>query len=141
MGRLVKTPPPGKAIGVAQTGENYVERVAKYIPGEIIAGYVALSGLISAVPPEDERRITAAWVLFIVGLLVTPIYLYTAGKPANRRETLQIAIPTIAFVLWAYALGGPFELSSPLPVIGEYASWLGALAVGLFTWVAGLFEP
>jgi hypothetical protein len=142
MGRLVKAGPPlAKAARVAATGTDYAERVSKYIPGEIVAGYIALSELINAVPPTDERRITAAWFLFFVGFLVTPVYLYFTGKPANRRERLQIAIPTVAFVLWAYALGGPFELSSPLPVIGPYASWLGALAVGIFTWVAGLFKP
>jgi len=143
MGRLVTAGAPrGRATGVSQTGDNnYTERVVKYIPGEIVAGYVGLSGVLTAVPHEDPRRVGASWLLFVVALIVTPIYLFTTGKPATRRERLQLAIPTVAFILWAYALGGPFQLSSPLPVIGPYASWLGALAVGLFTWIAGLFKP
>jgi hypothetical protein len=118
-----------------------VERVAKYIPGEIVAGYLALSEVVKMVSRQDTRRVAAAWVLFLVGLGVTPVYLYVAGKPANRREMIQIGISTIAFVLWAYALGGPFEMGPPSPVHGPYAGWIGALAVGIFTWVAGLFRP
>jgi hypothetical protein len=143
MGRLVKAgPPPGKAIGVAESDrDTYVDRVTKYIPAEIVAGYAALSGIVTSAPHDDPRRKVLAWALFWLALVVTPIYLYAIGKPTRFREQLQLIIPTVAFVLWAYTLGGPFQLSSPLPLVGSYASWIGALLVGIFTWLAGLFKP
>ncbi len=106
-----------------------------------MAGYVALSGMIASVPQQDQRRAIAAWILFFVGLVVTPIYLFVIGKPNTRREKLLIGIPTIAFILWAYTLGGPFEMSSPLPILGTYEKWIGALMLALFTWIVGLFKP
>jgi hypothetical protein len=142
MARLVKAgPPPGMGIEAGAGGDDYKERVAKYIPAEIISGYLALSEVVKLAPAEDPRRLPAAWALFLLGLALTPIYLWFAGKPSNRGERFELGIAALAFVLWAYALGGPFEMGSPLPIIGPYAGWIGALLVGVFTWVAGLYEP
>jgi hypothetical protein len=46
-----------------------------------------------------------------------------------------MAVSTVAFVVWAYALGGPFQLC------GIYKGWLGSILLGSFTLAAGLVEP
>lgn len=149
MGRLVRVPPPGPAGPAGAPGgppppaasDPYTERVAKYVPAEIVAGYFSLSEVIKQAGAGDPRQPWAATALFAVGLVLTPVYLIVVGKPRQPREYVPIGLSTVAFVLWAYALGGPFALGEPSATLGPYAGWLGALAVGLFTWVAGLFKP
>lgn len=56
MPRLV-VPMPGPAAAaariVADKGDDYPDRVAKYIPGEIIAGYLAIIGFLESASPDD----------------------------------------------------------------------------------------
>lgn len=121
----------------AKSASNPGERILKFMPVEIVSGYLFVIGLVIAAPSGTLRSI-AAWVVFAAGLIVTPIFLTRAYHPeANMRP--QIWIATIAFPLWAYALGGPFAIP---PADKYYAGWLGAVLVGLYSWLIGLFyEP
>jgi hypothetical protein len=135
MGRLVQPQPSDtRTRGVAASGDSYIERVAKYIPAEIVAGYVAINGMIEAADPNNSARIGLAWMLFFVGVIVTPIYLTMVGKPTGQQK-ITVWISTFAFVVWAYALGGPFKMS------GYHNGLVGSVAIGMLTWLAGLFVP
>jgi hypothetical protein len=115
-------------------GESYADRVAKYVPGEIVAGYAVLYAIVQQVPESDTLRTPAAWAVFAICLVATPIYLVRVGRPSGQ-QWVQVVISSVAFVIWAYTLGGPFA-DTP-----GYRPWIGGLLVGLYTFLAGLFQP
>jgi hypothetical protein len=144
MGRLVEAAPGTRSKTRAATGgsahelrsneDQYLERVAKYIPAEILAGYLTINGIIQSVNPDDPVLPYAAWTSFILCLVLTPIY-FNALARAGQPKWLHITVSTLAFVVWAYALGGVFTLT------GTYKPWLASLVLVIFTLVSGLLEP
>ncbi|HEX5148843.1 MAG TPA: hypothetical protein VFW02_07165 [Candidatus Limnocylindrales bacterium] len=79
--------------------DGYLERLAKYVPGEILAGFTPL-----AVLAKDRPVLLTS--LSIIFLLLTPAYLYITKEvqaPDSKtkvRPYLYILAP-IAFVVWA----------------------------------------
>jgi hypothetical protein len=80
------------------------------MPVEIVSGYLFVFGLVHAAP-TGKLRILAAWLVFAVSLIVTPIFLLKVYHPKPEMRP-QVWIASIAFPLWAYALGGPFDAPS-----------------------------
>ncbi len=136
-----RLPPKPVATGEGEELESpqskTLQRIAKYVPSEIIGGYMVLTGLIQAIPIV-QFRIAGAWLAFAVGLTMTPIYLLRVQRP-KREQRPQVWIATFAFIPWAYALGGPFAMP---PIDHYYSTALGVFVAGLFSWVVGLlYEP
>jgi hypothetical protein len=156
MGRLVqvKIPPAlrreeeerfiPKSAGAAGAPPPPVEppdgpgaRVAKFIPAETVASYVPLVAAVEAFVGNTDTQFVLALIVFFVGLILTPIYLYRAGKPKNWVQRLNIIIATAAFILWAYMLGGPFEMEKMNAYLWPYNRQVAGIIVGIFSWVAG----
>ena len=142
---LTPVPPPNKAVAAAEgdgpppqkPASNPTERIVKFMPVEIVSGYLFVFGLVHAAP-TGKLRILAAWLVFAVGLIVTPIFLLKVYHPKPEMRP-QVWIASIAFPLWAYALGGPFAMP---PLDKYYVAWFGGVLVGLYSWLVGLFyEP
>jgi hypothetical protein len=114
-------------------GDDYAARVAKYIPGEVLAAYVSIGGIISGLDPTRPRPLLA-WVLFGLCVVLTPVYLAKRAE-AKQPKRMHLALSTLAFVVWAYAVGGPFT--------GEpwHDPAIGSIALGIFTLVSGAFAP
>lgn len=132
--------PPG---GGGKPLEDYLERVAKYVPVEIIAAYMAIRGFLpahgadGAIPAWAEIAIYAA----LIGL--TPLYLLRiAGDVPDRGR--QIGIATVSFVVWSYAIGGPFFWKAVSSLAGDaeivHMGLAGALLV-IWSLAAGLVRP
>jgi hypothetical protein len=136
MGRLVDAPRTVSLTENAGGNANeYFERVAKYIPGEVLAGYLAVNGIIQSVDASKERALpAAAWGVFILCLFLTPIYFNQMAKPGQPKR-LNMLVATIAFAVWAYALGGVFNL------VGVYKPWLASILLVVFTLVSGAVVP
>jgi len=95
--------------------DDYLTRIIKYIPSEVVALYITLYGIASAAKDEIPFNLMI-WLIFVLGALGTVLYLWRVAKVDDG---LQIAISTGAFVVWVFALGGPFsELSWYHPVYG-----------------------
>jgi hypothetical protein len=93
-----------------------------------------MSGIVATMNPAEQSAKWAAWGILVLGVILTPAYLvYLSGGKAPYR--LQAAISTIAFLLWAYTLGGPFKS------VDLYNAQIGAILLIAFTLVAGLFQP
>lgn len=80
----------------------------------------------------------ASLVAFFTGVAMTPLYLIRVGKPQGVFQWLHIAIATVAFVLWAYLLGGPFSMEQMNRYLWPYDKQVAGFAVGLFTWAVAL---
>lgn len=99
MGRLVEPRPHTELTGAGAAGEGYAERVAKYIPGEVVATYLAMIGILKTVDPKDEDRVLAGWIVFGLCLVLTPCYFYMLAQK-GKPKVLHIIISTIAFAIW-----------------------------------------
>jgi hypothetical protein len=127
MSRRVEGPKAKLSGGGTAGGENYPGRLVKYIPAEIVALYLSVRPL-----PSPATRANALWWIFWVCLTLTPIYLIlTTRKPRKGPQWVQVALATIAFPIWVWAVGnGPFD---PWRVEG----WVITLVLGGTTLLFG----
>jgi hypothetical protein len=136
-------PHPGVAGAISdKDADNPLGRLVKYIPAEVISGYMVLSGLLELAPPGSPLRLPAAWVLVILGTILTPAYLSRidrdAPEPVGKLRRWQYPISTVSFLFWAYALGGVFRMGEPLAGKYPYEPWLATLSAGAFSWAVAL---
>ena len=137
MGRRIRVAPPRAqaAAGVTPPVEfdSYFDKAVKYIPADIVAAWVAVTGLVSSA--RDVPRQTILWVAFGIGLLVTALWTWKqAAAPGRRPPVTQAIISTGAFAVWVFALGGPFQHFPGREVYGS-------LLLILYTLVAALITP
>jgi hypothetical protein len=100
------------AVGGGTPGSNldvdgYLERLAKYVPGEILTGFAPLALL-----TKDRAELLAT--VSIAFLLLTPVYLYVTrviqpgdGQPKFRRY--MYVLSPLAFVVWALNISEAFR--------------------------------
>ena len=136
MGRLVEdAAEPTIALTARAKAENdYAERTAKYIPGEVLAAYVSVNSILGSVDPTDYLRVPVSWSVFGLCLALTPLYLRLLAV-RRRPPWTHMIVSTVAFAVWAYALGGPFVLA------GIHKAWFGSVLLISFTLIAGLIDP
>ena len=137
MSRRVRALPP-KALGAAAAAQpveidSYFDKVLKYIPADIVAAWVAVTGLVSSA--RDIPQQAVLWVAFGIGLLLTGWWTWKqASVPGRRPPVTQALISTVAFAVWVFALGGPFQHFPGREVYGS-------LLLILYTLVAALVNP
>lgn len=111
--------------------DAYKDRLLKLIPAEVVAVYLALQGIL-ATADGTSRASILLWVISAILLVSTPSYLW---RISGVRKRSQLALSTAAFVVWVFALGGPFE------TLSWYEPLYGALLLPLFTFLVPLFTP
>jgi hypothetical protein len=112
----------------APPADGYNDRVLKYIPAEVVTLYLSVDGLVRA----KQHLPVLSWGLFAFGLLATVLYLrYSAGVT----KPLQLVVSAVAFCVWAVTIG------SPSTYIPGYDAIYGAIALPIFTFLAGLIKP
>lgn len=130
----------------ALTPDDYKDRLLKYIPAESIAFYtfadkflISYYGLDPAgaatARPADTTLLLVSWGLILLGLIGTPLYLWRQRLPEQPWK-LHATLSTIAFLCWAYTLGGSVFLLN-----GGINTLLAGLAAPVFTFLAGAFAP
>lgn len=112
------------------TKDVYFDRLLKYIPAEVVACYIFVMGLIERLGAPREKSIFH-WVVFSVFCFITFFYL---RKILHVRKVQQLAISLVAFVVWVFALGGPFTLFS------WYNPLYGAILLPVYTLVIAIWE-
>ena len=130
--RRIRTPGAAAAKSTVEV-DDYKARLLKYIPAEVVAVYVSATGIVPTASPSRDRLL---WIIFAVCAVATPLYLARAtADPVGKPLWLQVILASIAFLVWAYALGGPFQ-STP-----GYEPFIGSLLLILTTFLFGLVEP
>lgn len=99
--------------------DGYFDKLLKYIPTEIVGGWVAITGLIKSASNIPTN--TILWILLVIFTGLTALYIlkqtFEPKKPLAIKQTI---ISTIAFIVWVFALGEPFDtLSFYNPVYGS----------------------
>jgi hypothetical protein len=113
-------------VGVQQVGrqetafKHYFDRLFRLIPSEVVSLYLVGSGLI----PNEEHIGLLLWSIVCLVAIVVSRTIGTADP--KRRSPPQlgaVAISSISFVIWVYALGGPFRSYN------LHIPWLSSLLV------------
>ena len=121
-----------EAVDLKKTAvDNYMDRLLKYIPAEIVAVYIFVESLIlKEQSPEDLSVIY--WIVFIAFAVLTPLYLWRILKVT---KVIQLIISMLSFVVWVFAIGGPFIL------FGWYKSIYGAIILPIFILAVAIINP
>jgi len=128
------TPTQLQASGGADQVDGFFDRVVKYIPSDIVAAWTALTGLVAGATAIPANRVL--WILFAVMTVLTYVWtLRQTALPGARPARTQAAIATVSFVVWVFALGGPFA------GVAWYAPVYGSIALIIYTLSVGLVVP
>lgn len=114
-------------------GDNYLSRVLKHIPSEIVMAYVAIDGVLRTtynpnVPHDRQILLKLLWIVFGALTVLTPLWLW---RVMRVRRLEQLFVSTLSVPVWLFALGGPFALQD------WYQPAFGAIVLPLYT----LFVP
>ena len=121
-----------QSLEKADRVDTYIDKVVKYIPADIVAAWVAVTGIVKGAGAGVNPVITL-WIAFVAGVAITFIWTWKqTSKEGLPPVWKQIIISTFAFVVWVIALGGPpFEINTAI----------GAILLIGFTLIAALSEP
>jgi hypothetical protein len=73
------------------------------------------------------------WLIFIVLLILTPLYTWRVTTEAGLPVAyVQVVVSTLSFIVWVFAIGGPFSLLS------WYQPVYGSILLILFTLIPPL---
>ena len=117
--------PPSTGSTRAEPGDTALTRIAKYIPGEVIAGFTMLFTVLVSLDIDPNQQRFAALGLIALFLAVTVGYIWRA-LPAGKVREAHLFVSSFAFIAWAYpisssALGNWFE---PLAAFGLQAAMI-----------------
>lgn len=105
--------------GSGEEAKDYLSRLIKLIPGEVVGLYLVGSGLI----PKNQPISLAIWT-FICLLAVVVVTVYGTTDPEKHEppDWIHVLISSVSFVIWVYTLGGAFAAYNlEVPYIGSLA--------------------
>jgi hypothetical protein len=117
-------------------GDDYLGRLAKYIPAEIVALYLFTSGMVQA-KPEGSLRCRAHWIIFVINGCLVPLYFVFATTRGKKAPLwLQVILASLAFPVWVLAMGGPLNKCLP-----GFEQWEASVILAFVTVVFGFIKP
>lgn len=150
MSRLIEPAQAGAKLATSSDDPNGVERIAKYIPAEILAFYTMWTQAATMLPiettdiseepsvgilfPENTVTIACAGGLMF-GVIITFFYFdrfFPNAKPVSRKY--HRAISPIAFVIYGYTIWGAVDTTYFVPGIA-------LMATAVLTLVSFLAQP
>lgn len=118
--------------------DGYWDKVVKNVPADVVAGWTAILGLFSTPLGTfpDVETTTILWILAAVFLVATFFWTYRqTSVPGQKPAWIQIIVSTVAFAVWAIALGSPFDT---LPF---YDPRVAAAILIVWTIIVGAINP
>lgn len=112
------------------TPDDYLTRVVKYIPAEIVAVFVTVRGIIDLVADSSTFLY---WIVFGFLVIMTVVYSWKSSTVKGLPPAYtQVVVSTVSFVIWVFALGEPFSS------LGWYRPIYGSLLLILYTLIPPL---
>jgi hypothetical protein len=121
-----------------------VEKLIKYIPGEVVAAFAGAALLAGRVPEWNPS--IAVKVLFVCFLIATPIYFWSQSRsrPVEDRPVgFFYVLSMVAFFCWALGVSDQARQSIGTSAqLAEFLLAFGAFFVPAFdTWLTALVVP
>jgi len=110
--------------------KNYFEKIAKLVPTEIVAGYIALINLVPSIQIQSIK-VWAYSIIFTLCLILTPIYL-NAFSEKEKPKRNHLIISSVAFIIWAYTISGSLVIPK------FYDSSLSSILLISFSLISGI---
>jgi hypothetical protein len=131
----------GVPMANAEPGDNYLERMVKYVPAEIIAGSMLINSILQQALKLGGQSatmagfpvITIAQGALILGMILTPLFCWYVREEGDA-WFLNALVSTIAFPFWAYLMGA-------VAFANHHDGNLATILVLTFTAVSGLVSP
>ncbi len=147
--RLVITSYDAKQNPETVKQDSNLAKIIGYIPGEVVATYLGVSSLLGGLTLTANGRIVAQWAFAVLFLLATPIYMLVLPKDETQERPSVIFnanYAMIAFAVWVFALGGPFQACCSLAVengvivSGWWQPGWGGILILLVTFLSPVVE-
>jgi hypothetical protein len=135
-GTLAPAGSPESNATVVRVPDDYLGRLLKYIPAELVALYLAAKGVVPANLADSNSTL---WIIVVITWLLVPIYMYVVTtKDGGSPLKWQIFLASIAFPVWVFAVGG-----TPVTGISWYAAhqFVGSLVLMFVTVIFGMKKP
>jgi hypothetical protein len=124
-----------------QTADNFLERVAKYVPAEVIAFFILINAILDqAVKAGGPGATMAGFPVMYVALLaligatvLTPLFVWYVREEGDA-WVINACVSTLAFPFWAYAIGA-------IAFAGYRDGNLAAILLVTFTVISGFIRP
>lgn len=82
---------------------QFLEKVIKIIPSEVIAGYMFLTSTLPVIS-SPMLKDSLKWIIFLVLIFVIPLYYRSLAKGLPYLKHSMVSI--IAFIVWSYSISG-----------------------------------
>jgi hypothetical protein len=131
----------GMKMAGTVAGDNYLERMVKYIPGEVIGFSMLINAILdqamkSGGPSAAMAGLPIATIAagaLLVGCILTPLFCWYVREPGDAWITNAV-VSTVAFPFWAYLMGA-------VAFANIHDGNLAVILVLTFTVVSGLVYP
>ena len=116
-------PPPAPGGVTVPTADDYLTKLLKYVPLEVLGAYLLIAGQIDS--NVNTPRAHAWWLgALLIGMLaVTGIYDW---RVLNVVRASQIGISILGLAVYVFAIGGWFATTT------WYHQWYSSIALPLF---------
>jgi hypothetical protein len=126
---------------IANPGDNYLERMVKYIPAEVIGFSLIINAILDQAMKAGRLDAAMAGVPIMViatgallaGCILTPLFCWYVHRDGDA-WMLNAAVSTIAFPFWAY-------LINAVAFSNFHDGNLAVILIATFTVVSGLVSP
>jgi hypothetical protein len=126
---------------LAPAGDGYLERIAKYVPGEVLAFFIVINAILNQVVQTSGKDalmagipvMVVAQAMFFACLLLVPLFVWYVRENGDA-WVINAAVSTVAFPFWAYAIGATAFAE-------HWDGNLAAITLATFTVVSGLISP
>lgn len=125
----------------AVPGDDYLMRMVKYIPAEIIGGSMLVNSILGQAMASGNGTATMAGFsvttiaagALLMGLILTPLFCWYVREDGDA-WVLNAVVSTVAFPFWAYLMGA-------VAFAKFHDGNLAAILILTFTAVSGLVAP
>jgi hypothetical protein len=121
--------------GAGGPPDTYFDRVIKYVPADIVAAWIAITAAVKSAA-DNVPRSSVLWIAFVALIPFAGLWIWRQTlQPGLPPAITQVLVSTGAFVVWVFALGGPFESLS------WYRPLYGSLLLIFYTLLVGTLIP
>jgi hypothetical protein len=121
--------------------DGYLERIAKYFPGEVLAFFIVINAILNQVVQAGGKGALMAGIpvmivaqaALLVCMILVPLFVWYVREKGDA-WVINAAVSTLAFPFWAYALGAT-------AFVDYWDGNLAAIMLAVFTVASGLISP
>jgi hypothetical protein len=132
---------PAAASTAADAGDDYLTRMAKYVPAEVLGFFMIVNAILAqAVAAVGDNATMAGFSVtsiaigaLLVGIVLTPLFCWYVREDGDA-WTINAAVSTVAFPFWAYLMGA-------VAFTKFHDGNLAVILILTFTAVSGLVAP